>query len=41
MTDIVVRTGRPVEYDPVKRKILNDAEQTRMLDRPMRKKWAV
>lgn len=41
MSDIVVRTGRPVEYDPDKEKILNDAEQTKMLDRPMRKKWAV
>jgi predicted dehydrogenase len=41
MSDIVVRTGRPVEYDPEKGRILNDPEQARMLDRPMRKKWAV
>jgi hypothetical protein len=30
-----------VEYDADKEKILNDPEQTKMLDRPMRKKWAV
>lgn len=41
MTNIVVRTGRPVEWDPVKEQTLNDAEASKFLDRPMRKKWAV
>ncbi|MGD0499489.1 MAG: Gfo/Idh/MocA family oxidoreductase [Bryobacteraceae bacterium] len=42
MTNIVVRTGRPVEYDPVKEQIVGgDAETARYWDRPMRKKWAV
>jgi len=42
MTNIVVRTGRPVEYDPVKEQIIGgDAETAKYWDRPMRKKWAV
>jgi predicted dehydrogenase len=41
MTNIVVRTGRPVQWDPVKEQIVNDAEASRFLDRPMRQKWAV
>ena len=41
MTNIVVRTGRPIEWDPVKEQIVNDAEASKFLDRPMRKKWAV
>lgn len=41
MANIVVRSGRPVAFDPQARKILNDPEQSRMLDRPMRKKWAI
>lgn len=42
MTNIVVRTGRPVEYDPVKERIVNsDPEIAKLWNRPMRKKWAV
>ncbi len=41
MTNIVVRTGRPVQWDPVKEQILNDAEASKFLDRPMRQKWEV
>jgi predicted dehydrogenase len=42
MTNLVVRTRRPVEYDPVKEAIVNaGAEAARYWNRPMRKKWAV
>jgi predicted dehydrogenase len=42
MTNIVVRTGRPVEYDPVEEQILNgDSGTATLWNRPMRKKWAV
>ena len=42
MTNVVVRTGHPVEYDPVKEQIVGaDAETAKYWDRPMRKKWAV
>jgi predicted dehydrogenase len=42
MTNIVVRTGRPVEYDPAKEQIVNgDVETAKLWNRPMRKKWAV
>ena len=42
MTNILIRTGRPFEYDPVKEQIVGaDAETAKYWDRPMRKKWAV
>jgi hypothetical protein len=41
MTNIMIRTGRPVQWDPVKEQIVNDPEASKFLDRPMRKKWAV
>jgi hypothetical protein len=41
MTNIVVRTGRPIKWDPVKEQIVNDVEASKFLDRPMRRKWAV
>ncbi len=41
LSDIVVRMKRPVEWDPAREVIVNDAEASRLLDRPMRSKWAV
>jgi hypothetical protein len=41
LSDIVVRLKRPLEWDPQREAIVKDEEATRMLDRPMRRKWAV
>lgn len=41
LSDIVVRLKRPLEWDPKTETIKNDPEATKMLDRPMRKKWEV
>jgi predicted dehydrogenase len=39
--DMVVRLRRPLQWDPEKEVIVGDAEASKMLDRPMRPKWAV
>ncbi len=39
LSDIAIRTGRKIRWDPVKEQIIADAEAARMLDRPMRKPW--
>jgi predicted dehydrogenase len=41
LSDIVVRTGKPLEWDPKKEAIVSNQAASRLLDRPMRKKWAV
>ena len=42
MTNLVVRTGRPIEYDPVKEQVVGGHAETAVYwDRPMRSKWAV
>lgn len=41
LSDIVVRQKRPLEWDPKKEQIIGDKNASRLLDRPMRKKWAV
>ena len=41
LSDIVVRRRRPLEWDPKREVIVGDKQATQMLDRPMRKKWAV
>jgi predicted dehydrogenase len=41
LSNIVVRAGRPVKWDPAREAIAGDEEASRMLDRPMRKEWAV
>ena len=41
LSDICIRTGRPIKWDPKTEKIIGDAEATRMLDRPMRKPWTI
>jgi hypothetical protein len=41
LSDIVVRRKRPVRWDPKREMILGDETASRMLNRPMRPKWAV
>jgi hypothetical protein len=38
--EIAMTTGQKIQWDPVKEEILNNAEATRLLDRPYRKPWA-
>ncbi len=41
MSDIAVRTGRKITWDPGKNEIVDDAEASRMLSRPMRSPWTL
>lgn len=41
LSDIVVRTGRPIKWDPEKETIIGDAEAAKYLDRPMRAPWTL
>ncbi|MBI5769074.1 MAG: Gfo/Idh/MocA family oxidoreductase [Verrucomicrobia bacterium] len=41
LTDIAIRGGRAVRWDPVTETISGDDEAARMLDRPVRAKWDV
>ncbi|MCZ2156272.1 MAG: hypothetical protein LC114_20610, partial [Bryobacterales bacterium] len=42
LSNMVVRTGKPVEYDPVTERITgSNAEAEQYWNRPMRKKWSV
>jgi hypothetical protein len=41
LSNIVVRSKRPVEWDPQREVLVGDEEATSKLDRPMRKQWAV
>ncbi len=39
LSNISIRLGRPVKWDPEKERVIGDAEATKMLDRPTRKPW--
>jgi hypothetical protein len=41
LSNIAIRLGRPVRWDPRAERILDDAEATKMLDRPMRRPWTM
>jgi predicted dehydrogenase len=41
LSNIVVRSKRPVEWDPQREVLVGDEEAVSKLDRPMRKQWAV
>jgi hypothetical protein len=41
LSDIAVRLGRPVRWDPEKERIIGDGEATKRLDRPMRRPWVI
>jgi hypothetical protein len=39
MSDISIRTGKTIQWDPEKERIVGNDEAVKMLDRPMRKPW--
>ncbi|NTV80821.1 MAG: Gfo/Idh/MocA family oxidoreductase [Candidatus Aminicenantes bacterium] len=39
LSDLVVRLGRPIRWDPDKERIIGDAEAEKKLDRPLRQPW--
>ena len=39
LSDIAIRTGRKIKWDPKKEQIIGDAQASRMLQRPMRAPW--
>jgi predicted dehydrogenase len=41
MSDICIRLGRPIQWDPKAERIVGDAEATKMLDRPMRAPYTI
>ncbi len=41
LTDVAARTGRAMKWDPKTERIIGDAEASKMLTRPYRKKWKV
>jgi len=41
LSDIAVRTGRKITWDPVKEEIIGDVEAARMLSRAMRDPWRI
>jgi len=41
LSDIAIRLGRPVRWNPEKERIIGDAEATKRLDRPMRRPWGM
>ena len=41
LAKIAVRLGRPLRFDPVKQRFLNDSEANRLIHQPMRAPWQV
>jgi len=41
LQQIAVKTGRKLQWDPVKESFVNDDEANKMLDRPMRAPWKI
>ncbi len=41
LSDMMIRTRRPIEWDPEAERIVGDPAAAKRLNRPMRKKWAV
>jgi predicted dehydrogenase len=41
LSNIAVRTGRKIRWDPARETILGDPEAARMMDRPLRKPWKI
>ncbi|MBC8184439.1 Gfo/Idh/MocA family oxidoreductase [candidate division KSB1 bacterium] len=41
LSDISIRTGRKITWDPVQETIVDDAEANRMMSRPMREPWTL
>ncbi|MEK7404238.1 MAG: Gfo/Idh/MocA family oxidoreductase [Acidobacteriota bacterium] len=41
LSNIAIRTGRGIRWDPIREVILDDAEAARMLERPLRAPWTL
>ena len=41
LSDISIRLGRAIQWDPQKEQIVGDAEASKLLDRPMRAPWGL
>ena len=41
LSDICIRTGRKITWDPEKESISGDEEAAKMMSRPMRKPWTL
>lgn len=41
MSDISIRTGKTIQWDPEKEQIVGNDEAVKMLDRPMRRPWRI
>ena len=41
LTNIAIRTGRKLQYDPVKEEIIGDEEANRLVYQPMRAPWRI
>jgi len=39
LTNIAIRTGRKIRFDPVKEEIIGDPEAQRLVSQPMRAPW--
>jgi predicted dehydrogenase len=39
LSDLCIRLGRPIQWDPQKEQIVNDAEASALLNRPLREPW--
>jgi hypothetical protein len=39
LTNIAIRTGRKLRYDPVKEEFIGDEEANRLANQPMRGPW--
>ena len=39
LSDLCIRLGRPIRWDPKKEQIVSDPEATKLLDRPLRAPW--
>jgi hypothetical protein len=39
LANIAIRTGRKINYDPVKEQIIGDEEANRLVNQPMRAPW--
>ena len=41
LSNIMIRTGRPIQWDPLREVIVGDEEASKLLDRPMRTAWEI
>ena len=41
LANVAARTGRAIQWDPVKEEVVGDAEAAKLLTRPHRENWKV